>query len=577
MLALILLGLLGGFITGISPCILPVLPVIFFAGGADSARSGPDAEQGGDGRRRASRWRPYQVVGGLVVSFSLLTLLGTLVLSALRLPQDLIRVLGIGFLVLVGLGMILPRLQHLLEKPFSRLPQRQVDPRRGGFLVGLALGMVYVPCAGPVLAAIAVAGATGSIGADTVALTCSFAVGTAVPLLFFALAGRGLAERMKSFRRRQKGIRAAAGALMICLALALALDLPARIQRAVPDYTAAAQEWIGAGTREHLAAQGSLGSCPDGSTGLGDCGTAPEITGISQWRNTPGNRPSPLSEHRGRVVLVDFWAYSCINCQRTVPHLNEWYGKYHDAGLDVIGVHTPEYAFEHEVGNVESGIREQGIRYPVALDNDYATWNAYGNRYWPAHYLVDAHGTVRAAKFGEGGEQMTEQRLRELLKEANPSVQLPPMDGDSSADGNADLDAQRTPETYLGTDRQRSFAGSETYAEGTRDFAFPAGLARDAFALEGTWTLSGESIRAGGSAEHPARIRIRYRASDVRLVAAAPRGNDAAVLHAEGPAGTKDVRLGSSPNAMQLVGARSDGDLTVTVPPGTSLYSFTFG
>src|ERR1700733_3570578 len=227
-----LIGFLGGLITGISPCILPVLPVVFLSG-ADSS-----------GEQRSAA-RPYLVIAGLVCSFSVVPLAGSALLSALHLPQDAIRWTALVVLVLIGLGLIFPPLQHLLERPFSRIPQREIGPdgpRRNGFGLGLTLGALYVPCAGPVLAAIVVAGGTASIGLPTLVLTATFAIGTALPLLGFALAGRRVAERVSAFRRRQRVIQVAGGLMMSVLAVALVFNLPALLQRAVPDYTVAFQK-----------------------------------------------------------------------------------------------------------------------------------------------------------------------------------------------------------------------------------------------------------------------------------------------------------------------------------------------
>ena len=236
MISLVLIGLLGGLITGISPCILPVLPVIFLSGGAQSAR-----DQGGDGPPAVSRWRPYLVVAGLVISFTAFTLLGSTLLNLLHLPQDVIRWTGIVLLALIGIGMIIPRVMEIMERPFARFQRAGSANPANGFLLGIVLGAAYVPCAGPVLAAVSVAGSTGQIGADTVTLAVSFGLGTAVPLLAFALAGRKLTERLQAFRRRQKAVRVTAGAVMLALSVALVLDLPAALQRALPDYTASLQ------------------------------------------------------------------------------------------------------------------------------------------------------------------------------------------------------------------------------------------------------------------------------------------------------------------------------------------------
>ncbi|MEO6504575.1 MAG: cytochrome c biogenesis CcdA family protein [Terrimesophilobacter sp.] len=237
-LTLAIIGILGGLITGISPCILPVLPVIFFSGGVEGARSDGTA---GDGTVKVSRWRPYLVIAGLIVSFSVFTLIGSLLLALLNLPQDVLRYAGIVVLTLIGVGLIVPRFEAILEKPFSWIPRKDVGTAHGGFVLGLALGLVYVPCAGPVLAAITVAGSTGRIGVETVVLTTTFAIGAAIPLLIFALAGRRVAERVRSFRKHQRGIRVTGGVLMVALAIGLVFNLPQLLQRLVPDYTSALQ------------------------------------------------------------------------------------------------------------------------------------------------------------------------------------------------------------------------------------------------------------------------------------------------------------------------------------------------
>src|ERR1700742_3599758 len=294
MFTLILIGFLGGLITGISPCILPVLPVIFFSGaqsaGADSAESGGGVGTAVKTKRALSETlRPYRVIAGLVLSFSVVTLVGSALLSLLHLPQDAIRWVALVALVAIGAGLIFPKFEALLEKPFSRLPQKQFGSGSGGFGLGLALGVLYVPCAGPVLAAIVIAGATGTIGLNTVCLTLSFAVGAALPLLFFALAGQRVAERVAAFRRRQRQIRIAAGVVTILLAVALVINLPAVLQRAIPDYTGALQKQVGGDEQLRELNLGGivndqndeLSNCSDGASELQSCGTAPDIKGIT--------------------------------------------------------------------------------------------------------------------------------------------------------------------------------------------------------------------------------------------------------------------------------------------------------
>ena len=561
MVSLVLIGLLGGLITGISPCILPVLPVIFLSGGAQSARA-----QDEDGAPAVSRWRPYLVVAGLVISFTTFTLLGSTLLNLLHLPQDVIRWAGIVLLALIGIGMIIPRVMEIMERPFARFQRSGSSNPTNGFLLGVVLGAAYVPCAGPVLAAVSVAGSTGRIGADTVTLALSFGLGTAIPLLGFALAGRGLTERLKAFRRRQRTVRVTAGAVMLALSVALVLDLPAALQRALPDYTASLQ----ARTDSVLHGKtgvGEGGTCVDGADELAHCGQLPRIDGVNAWLNTPGERPLADGDRAGKVNLVDFWAYSCINCQRSIPGIQKLHETYGDLGLQVIGVHSPEYAFEKEVDNVRGGAADLGITYPVAVDSDLATWRNFDNHYWPAHYLADSKGELRQVKFGEGGEATTERLVRELLREANPDVQLP---APVFTDDEPAVNGPRTPETYLGSARANNIAG-DRLSNGTSSYSFPDKQASDTFSLDGRWNVSAQSISPEGGA---ARLRLRYQGKQVNLVAS----GEGDITYTTGGE-KRTVHVSGVPNSIELVSTEDtqEGTLDLEASEGLSLYSFTFG
>jgi cytochrome c biogenesis protein CcdA/thiol-disulfide isomerase/thioredoxin len=548
---LVLIGFAGGLITGISPCVLPVLPVVFLSG--------------------ADRRRPYRVVAGLTLSFTLVTLLGTLLLRALPIPADAIRWAGVAVLVLLGAGMIVPRVEGWLEGPFRRLaPSRPVEDRRGGFVLGLALGAVYVPCAGPVLAAIAVAGATGRITSSTVALTVAFGAGTAVPLLFFAMAGSHLADRLRAFRSRQRPIRIAAGAVVIALAVALTFNVTDALQRGLPDYTAALNRTVGKAEALAPGHGGALDACiQDALNGmpaeLRQCGPAPAISGISAWLNSP-----PLATpaaYQGKVVLVDFWAYSCINCQRAIPHLEAWDAAYARSGLEVIGVHTPEYAFEHVAGNVAAGARRLGMTYPIALDNDYRTWDNFDNQSWPASYLIDATGTVRFVSVGEGDYGATEDLIRALLSDAHPGVALP------AATSVADTTPQspfQTPETYLGAERARYYDGVPALHDGTERFTPSKQLQPDTFTLGGTWTVTDESITAGPGAV----IELSYTADDIYLDVG---GTGTITATVQGRTTTYPVSGAPDIHTVLHRDRLGQGTLSVALSPGLQAYSFTFG
>ncbi len=568
---LIIIGLLGGLITGISPCILPVLPVIFLTGGAQSARYD-------DEPLPAKRSRPYLVIAGLVLSFTLVTLGGSLLLGLLNLPQDIIRWAGIAVLLIIGIGLIVPRVAHLLERPFQRFGQREVTNRGSGFGVGLALGAVFVPCAGPVLAAIIVAGSTGRIGAGTVLLTVSFAIGVAVPLLFFALAGRSVIERIRAFRTRERMLRIAAGIAMIALAVGLVFDVPQALQRLLPDYTAPLQDRLveSEGVGDALDLGGlvneenkDLDRCTNGAETLESCGTAPSIRGIEQWLNTPGGEAIALDDLRGHVVLIDFWAYSCINCQRSLPHVVAWDEAYRDFGLQVIGIHSPEYAFEKDAGNVAAGAEGFGIDYPVALDNDLATWTNYRNRYWPAHYLIDAEGTVRHISFGEGNYAATEAMIRELLLDADPGLRLPAPT--EVADDTPEV-GSTTRETFLGSAKDVNYGGAGAYRAGSAEFSFPDDQPDDSFALDGGWTVQTQYATPAGE---DSRIRLDYHAAEVRVVLA---GTGEIVVRDEN-GDERTLRVDGTPRSYGLVAGEgiAGGILALEVPVGIQVYSFTFG
>lgn len=595
MISVVLIGLLGGFITGISPCILPVLPVILLSGGAQSARpsikvvgpladgafgaSGPLARGTGApgggatplggslpvaSEKPASRWRPYAVVGGLVLSFTFFTLLGSALLTLLHLPQSFIQWTGVVLLFAIGVGMLVPRVMEILERPFARFARFGGAHPANGFLLGLVLGAAYVPCAGPVLAAVSVSGTTGRIGPETIALALSFAIGTAIPLLFFALAGRRLTERIAAFRSRQGLIRTISGIAMIGLALGIVTGAPAAIQRALPDYGSAIQQ------RADEALNGSNGPCRPGAEALADCGPLPKIEGAAAWLNTPAGSALGAEDRAGKVVLVDFWAYSCINCQRSVPGIEKLHETYADAGLLVLGVHSPEYAFEKVTANVEAGAKKLGITYPVAVDSELRTWTNFDNHYWPAHYLADASGRVRAIRYGEGGEAALETQIRTLLKEANPGAMLPaPVF--AKGDPEAELAKDRTPETYLGAARAQRLAGTGRIAVGEADYSFPESLDADFFALQGRWNTIGESI---SPVSEDARLRLHYRGKRVDLVVS---GEGMLAWTLDGK--RQETRISGAPNSMTLVETPESGEgiLELEVGKGLALYSFTFG
>jgi cytochrome c biogenesis protein CcdA/thiol-disulfide isomerase/thioredoxin len=640
-IVLVLIGFLGGLVCGISPCILPVLPVIFAAGAASGlteeepvaagpqsaglGSAGPEAApaelvavgtgahspgtavpvaEGAEGidipgaavgdtsgtatggpapgptseqlladlRRRR---RPFSVVGGLVLSFSVFTLIGSWLLSALGLPQDALRWIGLVVLGVVGLGLIVPAVGDVLEMPFARLGRGRQHASGGGFVLGLSLGLVFVPCAGPVLAAITVVSATHRFGFSAFLLTAAFAAGVAVPLLIFAILGQRLTGRLRLVRSQAVVVRRVVGAVLVITALALTFNLTDGLQKAVPGYTDVLQNHVEGNSSAKAALSGVTGNnsdavltaCSSGNPTLQECGPAPAFKGITAWLNTPGGKPLSIAGLKGRVVLVDFWTYSCINCQRSLPHVEAWNRAYKNAGLTVVGVHTPEFAFEHVVSNVTAASKQLGVSYPVAVDDNYATWDAYENQYWPAEYLIDAAGHVRHVDFGEGDYSQTETFIRQLLVAANPKVVLPRR----TDVPNLTPTDPTTPETYVGYEHQENPIDQTVMEDEMSAYQAPSPIPLDEYAFNGRWSVGSES----GTAGNGANLDLQFQAKDVYLVL----GGTGTIHVSVNGKPTKTVTVGGVPRLYQLVGpgGYQQGLLSLAVSPGVQAYDFTFG
>jgi thiol-disulfide isomerase/thioredoxin len=372
---------------------------------------------------------------------------------------------------------------------------------------------------------------------------------------------------------------------MIGLAVALTFNLADIIQDDIPNYAASVANSLERGASAATANNGSSGASSSGSgavslqdcqtaaeyggTGsqLEDCGAAPAFKGIQQWFNTADDKPVTMASLKGKVVLIDFWAYSCINCQRELPHVEAWARDYAKDGLVVVGVHTPEYAFEHVASNVKAGVQRLGLTFPVALDNNYDTWDAYDNQSWPASYLIDASGAIRHVSIGEGDYPAEEQDVRQLLTAAHPGITLPKA---TEVADTTPADAGQTPETYLGGEREQYYDGSVPYKAGTEKFAAPATLADNEYSLSGTWTIAQESITALSGAT----VTESYHASYVYLDVG---GSGTLTVTSGGT--TRAIRVSGAPDIYTVASATSpaDGTVTIKLSPGLQAYSFTFG
>jgi cytochrome c biogenesis protein CcdA/thiol-disulfide isomerase/thioredoxin len=589
MFLLIIFGFVAGAATAVSPCVLPVLPIALSAGATG-------------GRRR-----PLGIVVGLAVSFTFATVALVYVIDALGLADDLLR--NIAILVLLGFGVVLliPPLAARVEAWLSRFSGRFGVAKGGdgfwsGAAVGASLGLVYAPCAGPILAGVITVSASQPFTTGRLAVALSYGIGSAVVLYVLMLGGRRLAAPLA---RRGPALQMAMGAIMVVVALAMlgefdikfqnriATDLPsflvnpskgledtAAAREALTEVRGEAPHGIGGAVaaREKEVESGHASAAPD--SGLPVLGTAPEFVDNQRWFNTPGDRPLTLRGLRGRVVLIDFWTYSCINCLRTLPYLEAWDRRYRKDGLTIVGVHSPEFPFEKDAGNVAEAIQRNDIRYPVVQDNELATWNAWGNQYWPAEYFVDAHGKVRYSHFGEGEYGEKEHVIRELLAEAGH----PPGSGEAGAHGIAPSAGVSTPETYLGAARAERFA-NPMLSPGSHDFGKPPTPGDDEFAYGGRWRIALDSATALAGAS----LELEFGARRVYLVL----GSD------DGRPHRMKVLLDGRPIPDRLAGADVHGgsvtvdqhrlydlvdlprverhQLTLVPEGGVSGYAFTFG
>ncbi|MFL5946417.1 MAG: cytochrome c biogenesis protein DipZ [Gaiellaceae bacterium] len=530
MLVLVPIAFAAGVITVFTPCILPVLPIVLAAG---------------------TQRRPYAIAAGLVTTFTAFLLAGAWLWGLLGIGEKHQIQIGAVLLGVLALTLLLPRIGERIERPFAFLTRRRLGGAGGGFLLGASLGLVFVPCGGPILAALTSNVARDRVGGWLVVIAIAYALGAALPMLALVAGSRRVAS---GFRRHAPTVRIVGGVLMAAAAVVIYNGWAESLQTKVPGYAS----WLQDAIEGNATAKDKLTSLSGAQPAASKYQEAPDIQGISAWVNS---KPLTTRELRGKVVLVDFWTYSCINCLRTLPYLKSWDERYRARGLVIVGVHSPEFAFEHSEGNVREAVERLGIRYPVALDNDFATWNAFHNQYWPADFLLDRAGRVREYHVGEGGYAETEQKIRSLLGSALP----PALDqADAAPTG------LRTPETYLGYARIGNYVGSPVRPDEPARYRFRPSLPPDTFQYAGMWTVESERILAGLGA----RLRLHFLARSVHLVLT----------------GRGDVRMKLNGRTLPTVHVTADklytlvsqqrshdGVLELSFTPGLSAYAFTFG
>lgn len=578
MLILTGFAFLSGVVTILSPCILPVLPLVL-AGSA------------GSGRRR-----PLGIVAGFVAGFTVFTVSLTALSRILGISPNFLRGVAVVVLSIFALVMILPGLERLFERGAGFLVRRYQPERNGksssaGFLgglpVGVSLGILWTPCVGPILASVITIAIASSIDAGAFVITLAYSLGTAIPMMAIMLGGRRLLDKFPGLHRNLGRIRRFFGVLMLFVAVSIGLGWDLRFQaavlRAFPGYgenlTALensdavlraldrreerlirpVEEY----TREGLFTGVGSDLSREGVAGL--YGAAPPIRAQGPWINSD---PLSMNDLAGKVVLIDFWTYSCINCIRTLPYLRDWHEKYSDKGFVILGVHSPEFAFERNPENVRKAVKDLDVRWPVVLDNGYDQWRSYANRFWPSHYLIDTRGQVRYFTFGEGHYLETEQMIRNLLIEGGSQVPV-------ILRQETRQDYAATPETYLGAKRAERYYGEGELRMGTGEYARTDELPEHHWSLQGTWKVSLEYIEAAGD---DSVLLLNFEARYVYGVlspAVEPGGPGLKVVLDGG-----ETVIPVAESRMYELASRSreaGGKLKLYVPEGTRLYSFTFG
>ena len=582
-----ILAFLGGALTILSPCILPVLPFVLARTDQPFTRS------------------TLPLLLGMAATFAAISTLAAVGGAWAVHLSDYGRIAALVLLTLSALALLSRRFSEWITRPFVRLGDRLSSGSAGSrergvlasLLLGVATGFLWAPCAGPILGLILTSAALRGPSSTTTVLLLAYALGAACSLAVAALASARIIAAMKRSFAAGEWVRRALGAavLLAVAAIALGWDTGALTRLSVGStnhFEQALIDRIAPRRAANTAMQGTMNrNAMTASASAADLpveGQLPDLSGATAWLNSPPLTPAAL---RGKVVLVDFWTYSCINCLRALPYVKTWYARYRDQGLVVIGVHAPEFAFEKNEANVTRAVRDLGITYPVALDNDYAIWSAFNNQYWPAHYFIDAQGRIRGHHFGEGDYAASEQLLRQLLTEAGAqhlSVAAEPHG--SGVEAAPDMADVGSPETYVGYERAANFAspGGELHDQ-ARNYSVPGALQLNQWGLKGAWRVGGERAVA---AKPGAAIVFRFRARDLHLVLGPADGGQAVRFrvsidgHAPGNDHGSDVQPDGSGSVQEqrlyqlLRQNQTQAEHTFAIEfldAGVQAYSFTFG
>jgi cytochrome c biogenesis protein CcdA/thiol-disulfide isomerase/thioredoxin len=573
---LILLAYLGGILTILSPCILPVLPFVFARADRPFVRS------------------TLPMLGGMAATFAIVATLAAVGGGWAVRANAIGRWAALVLLALFGIALVFPSISDRLTRPLvalgSRLTEKEglQDSVWSSVILGVATGLLWAPCAGPILGIIFTAAALQGATFNTTLLLLAYALGAATSLALALLVGGKVFARMKKSLGASERIRQVLGVLVLVGVGAIALGLDTRVLSRISSAQTASIE---SGLARRLGASQSMDESSARTNAAGELvlpvlGTLPPLDGLGPWFNGP---PLTNRQLKGKVVLIDFWTYSCINCLRTLPYLEAWDSKYRKDGLVIIGVHAPEFAFEREPANVAKAVQDLGVRYPVALDNKYVLWNALHNQYWPAHYFVDAQGRIRYFHHGEGEYAMSERVIRQLLAEAGhaPAGGMAQASA-SGAEAGAAFDEIGSPETYIGYYRAERFVSPGGLLNDKPKTYAPAPLALNDWSFEGSWIDQRQSARSLAAG---AKISFRFHARDLHLVLGSATGKPVRFrVTIDGAPPARDAGVDAKPDGTgtataqrlyQLIrqkGPVQDRTFTIEfIDPGAEAFSFTFG
>jgi len=559
MILLLLFSFFAGIITILSPCIISLLPILLAT----------TSDQ--------HRYKQFGIIIGLIISFSLFTLGITAIVHITGISPDIFRYIALGIIFFFGLTMVIPSFDTFFTRLTSRISHigttlEQTSSQKqnflSGFILGTALGLVWTPCAGPILATITLLASTKGISLITFLMTLAYTFGAALPMLLIMYGGTTIMQKTHFLIPYTNVIKKIFGFLIIFVALTMAfnknLQLETYLTRYFPTLSIESHPLI-------MQELEKLKPKSDYHMNTNNI-HAPQLIGLTHWINS---KPLSLEELHGKVVLLDFWTYSCINCIRTLPYLKKWYQTYKPYGFEIIGIHTPEFAFEKNVKNVEAAVKKFDLTYPIALDNDYTTWQAYDVHYWPSHYLINQKGMIVSHHFGEGNYKETENNIRKLL-------------GLQSLVEKVEIKQKKliTPEIYLGYERADKYQpGTTIYKDQIHSYEYKTPLNINTIGLQGPWLIKKDCI----TSENTCTINLHFIAHTVYIVMESPTPQEITILLDGQPVPkkyyTKDMQstgkiIVHEPRMYEVVNFGDeyhDHVISIIMPKEISIYTFTFG